>query len=139
MSEHIVRFGMSLPGNLMERFDTHIEAKGYGNRSEAIRDLIRRELVDEEIESDETVLGVLHILYDHSKRELTEKLTETQHAHHHHIISSMHVHLDHLNCLEVILIRGIPKTIRKISERLLAEKGVKHGKLYLTSDGKDLD
>lgn len=135
----MVRFGVSLPGNLMERFDSHIESKGYKNRSEAIRDLIRRELVDEDIESNEKVIGVLHILYDHSKRELTEKLTETQHEHHHHIISSMHVHLDQLNCLEVILIKGTPGIIRKIAERMIAEKGVKHGELYLTSDGKDLD
>ncbi len=139
MSEYMVRFGMSLPGKLMERFDAHIEARGYGNRSEAIRDLIRRELVEEEIEADEAVLGVLHILYDHSRRELTEKLTEIQHAHHEHIISSMHVHLDHVNCLEVIIIKGTPKRIRKTADRMLAEKGVKHGKLYLTSDGKDLD
>lgn len=123
----------------MESFDTQIRSKGYGSRSEAIRDLIRRELVDEEIDRNVSVLGVLHILYDHSKRELTEKLTETQHEHHNHIISSMHVHLDKLHCLEVILIKGLPSEIRHITQMMLAEKGVKHGKLYLTSDGKNLD
>lgn len=138
MSDHMVRFGMSLPAKLMERFNAHIDARGYTNRSEAIRDLIRRELVDEAIESDKAILGVLHILYDHSRRGLTEKLTEIQHTHHEQIISSMHVHLDHVHCLEVIIIRGTSGEIQKTAHRMLAERGVKHGKLYLTSDGKAL-
>lgn len=135
MAESMVRFGMSLPRTLMEKFDAHIQDKHYRNRSEAIRDLIRKELVDVKVSGTENVMGVLHLLYDHSKRELTERLNETQHEHHRHVISSMHVHVDHLNCLEVVLLKGTPAEIQELSSHMLAEVGVKHGKLYLTSVG----
>lgn len=138
MANAMVRFGMSLPSQLMKSFDAHIKHKHYRNRSEAIRDLIRKELVHEKISGTESVMGVLHLLYDHSKRELTEKLNETQHAQHHHVISSMHVHIDHLNCLEVILLKGTPAEIQELSNQMLAEPGVKHGKLFITSEGQDI-
>jgi len=128
-----IRFGVSLPKDLNESFDFHIKKKNYSNRSEAIRDLIRKELITEEITSDEETLGILHILYDHHKRELSDKLTSIQHDHHNLIISSMHVHLDHDNCLEVILLKGKSREISDLSNIIIATKGVNDGKLYLTS------
>jgi len=131
-----IRFGVSLPQDLIESFDLHIQKKNYPNRSEAIRDLIRKELIAEDISSGGETLGVLHILYDHHKRELSDKLTSVQHEHHNLIISSMHVHLDHDNCLEVILLKGKTSEISDLSNIIIATKGVKDGKLYLTSRRK---
>jgi len=129
----LVRFGVSLPKHLIERFDAHIRAKNYSNRSEAIRDLIRQELIEEAIDHDGEVIGALHLLYNHHKRELSDQITSIQHDAHHLIISSTHVHLDHDNCLEVILLRGQSSVLRKLANRLIALKGVNHGQLYLTS------
>lgn len=132
-----IRFGVSLPQELIERFDAHINKKNYPNRSEAIRDLIRRDLISEEIAKGEDVLGVLHILYDHHKRELSDKLTAVQHDHHDLIISSTHVHLDHDNCLEVILLKGKAEEINNLSNQIISAKGVNDGKLYMTSKGQN--
>ncbi len=129
----LVRFGVSLPKELIERFDSYIHRKKYTNRSEAIRDLIRGALIEEEITSNKNVIGVLHIIYDHHQRELSDKLNDIQHDQHDLIISTTHVHLDHKNCLEVILLKGKVEAIRSLSEKIIAAKGVKNGKLYLTS------
>jgi len=136
---NLVRFGVSLPKHLIERFDAHIRDRNYSNRSEAIRDLIRQKLIEEEIEGDEIVIGVLHLLYDHHRRELSERLTDIQHDHHELIISATHVHLDHHNCLEVIMLKGKASIIRILSNKMIATKGVKHGQLYLTSQGSNLE
>ncbi|MEJ2052865.1 MAG: nickel-responsive transcriptional regulator NikR, partial [Calditrichaceae bacterium] len=88
---------------------------------------------------DQIVIGVLHLLFDHHKRDLSDKLTHIQHDHHEVIISSTHIHLDHNNCLEVIMLKGKASTIRQLSDRMIATKGVKHGQLYLTSQGTELD
>jgi len=135
----LVRFGVSLPKSLIEKFDNLIKRKNYPNRSEAIRDLIRQTLVEEEINRDEIVIGAIHILFDHHKRELADKLAEIQHDYHSQIISSTHVHLDHDNCLEVILAKGKAGEIKTLSEKIVATKGVKHGQLFLTSQGKHLE
>ena len=135
---NLVRFGVSLPRELSQRFDLLCQKKKYPNRSEAIRDLIRHALVEEEIEGDALVIGVLNLLYDHHKRELQEKLTLFQHDHHEKFISTTHVHLDHDNCLEVILLKGKAREIMTIADQMIAIKGVKHGQVYLTSTGKDL-
>lgn len=135
----ITRFGISLENTLLERFDSLIKKKSYSSRSEAIRDLIRDSLVMEEWESTtaETV-GTLTIVYSHDIRELTDTLTDLQHHHHNSIISSMHVHLDEHNCLEVIIVKGKAKDIKSIADRLIGTKGVKHGKLTVTTTGKHL-
>lgn len=135
----ITRFGISMDSNLLDRFDRFISERGYANRSEAIRDLVRDRLVKEEWadENLETV-GTITLIYDHHQRDLTEKLTEHQHQKHDAVISTMHVHLDHHNCLEVLAVKGKAKEIRKISDQLLSTKGVKHGKLVMTSSGKNL-
>ncbi len=139
MKPELMRFGISLPQNLMEQFDAHITKRGYSNRSEAIRDLIRERLIEEEISNDHPAVGILHILYDHHQRTLTEKLTELQHQHFNQVISSTHIHLDHDHCLEAIILKGSARDLQQLADRILATKGVKHGKLYLTSgDGHGL-
>lgn len=134
----LVRFGVSIPGGLIKKFDRLIQRKNYPNRSEAIRDLIRKELVEEEVMSDKDGVGILHLLYNHHRRELSEKLTDIQHHHHHLIQSSLHIHLDDDNCLEVIVIRGKSSEVKSLADSLIATKGVKHGKLNITSTGKYL-
>ncbi|MFA4828728.1 MAG: nickel-responsive transcriptional regulator NikR [Thermodesulfovibrionales bacterium] len=135
----ITRFGISLEKALIERFDSLIRKKGYANRSEAIRDLIRDSLVMEEWEAGnvETV-GTITLVYSHHTRELADTLTDLQHHYHTAIISAMHIHLDEHNCLEVLVVKGKGKDIRKISDRLIGTKGVKHGKLTVTTTGKHL-
>ncbi|MDO9289035.1 MAG: nickel-responsive transcriptional regulator NikR [Thermodesulfovibrionales bacterium] len=135
----IIRFGISLENALLERFDTLIKKKGYANRSEAIRDLIRDSLVMEEWEAGnvETV-GTITLVYSHHTRDLADTLTDLQHHYHTAIISAMHIHLDEHNCLEVLVVKGKGKDIRKISDRLIGTKGVKHGKLTVTTTGKHL-
>jgi len=128
------RFGVSVPSELMEEFDKKIEEKMYTNRSEAIRDLIRDFLVEDKWEeSDEEVYGSLTLIFDHEKKGISDKLTEIQHEDHTHIVSTMHIHLDENNCMETMAIKGKPQDIKKIADRLKSTKGVKHGKLMMTS------
>jgi CopG family nickel-responsive transcriptional regulator len=135
----IKRFGVSLDSLLLKRFDSLINKKGYANRSEAIRDLIRDSLVKEEWEyGDRETVGTITIVYSHDIRELTDTLTDIQHHFHASIISSTHVHLDQYNCLEVIIVKGKGREIKKIADRLIGARGVKHGKLVLTTTGKHL-
>lgn len=135
----LIRYGISLPEALSRKFDRLIKKKKYTNRSEAIRDLIRHALVEEEIQSNVEVVAVVNLLYNHHKRELSERLTELQHKHHHLVLSSMHVHLDHTNCLETIVMQGMSGEVKQLADLLISSKGVKHGKLNLTSTGKNLD
>ena len=113
----LIRFGISLPENLSKRFDSLLKRKKYSNRSEAIRDLIRKSLIEEKIEGDALVIGVLNLLYDHHKRDLQDKLTFFQHNNHKKFISTTHVHLDHKNCLEVILLKGKASEIKVLANR----------------------
>ncbi|HIJ80636.1 MAG TPA: nickel-responsive transcriptional regulator NikR [Desulfuromonadales bacterium] len=134
-----VRFGISLDDTLLQSFDRLIEQKRYMNRSEAIRDLIRSSLVEEQCALDEqAAVGTVTLVYNHHVRELSEKLTDHQHSHHHQIVSALHVHLDAHNCLEVLVIRGTVAQVRQIADELISVKGVKHGKLVLTTTGDDL-
>lgn len=133
------RFGISLDDILLKRFDTQISKKGYKNRSEAIRDLIRDSLVKEEWEDiEKETIGIITIVYSHDKRELTDALIDFQHNFYTSVLSSLHIHLDEHNCLEVIVVKGKVKDIKKIADRLIGKKGVKHGKLTLTTTGKHL-
>jgi CopG family nickel-responsive transcriptional regulator len=135
----IFRFGVSIDKVLIERFDRLIKKKGYTNRSEAIRDLIRDNLVSEEWESSSTeTVGTITIVYSHDTKELTDTLTDLQHHYYDSIVSSMHIHIDEHNCLEVIVVRGKSGEIKAIADRLISTKGVKHGKLSLTTTGKHL-
>ncbi len=135
----IARFGVSIDGQLIRKFDALIERKGYATRSEAIRDMIRDRLVEEEWgkENRETV-GTITIVYNHHTRELDHALNDMQHRSFHRIISALHVHLDAHNCLEVLVVRGKSREIRHIADRLIGTRGVKHGKLTMTTSGKEL-
>lgn len=132
------RFSISLEDNLLEIFDRHIKSRRYNNRSEAIRDLIRKAFVKEEWEADKQVMGVISLVYDHHQHKLQEKVTEVQHDYHHHIVSTTHVHMDHNNCLEVIIVRGKAKEVQDLADRLIALKGVRDGNLAMSSTGKAL-
>jgi CopG family nickel-responsive transcriptional regulator len=134
-----IRFGVAMDSTLLGKFDRLIIKKGYSNRSEAIRDLVRSNLVEEEWKAtNKETVGTVTIVYSHSVREITDTLTELQHHYHTEIISCMHVHLDEHNCLEVLAVKGKPKNIKKIADTLIATRGVKHGKLVMTTTGKDL-
>ena len=134
-----VRFGVSLDEKLLANFDQLIEQKSYVNRSEAIRDLIRASLVEERLGSeDQEAVGTVTLVYNHHVRDLSDKLTEHQHSHHDQIISALHVHLDAHNCLEVLIIRGQVRAINQIANELIGVKGVKHGRLVMTTTGEDL-
>jgi CopG family nickel-responsive transcriptional regulator len=135
----ITRFGISLDGGLLRSFDRHIRRKGYANRSEAIRDLIRDTLVREEWEEGAAeTAGTITLVYSHETRELQDTLTELQHRHHAQIVSAMHIHLDAHHCLEVLVVKGKGRELRKIADRLIGTKGVKHGKLTLATTGKGI-
>jgi CopG family nickel-responsive transcriptional regulator len=134
-----VRFGISLDGVLLERFDRLIAKKGCPSRSEAIRDLLRDTLVKEEWqEGTAETAGTITLVYSHDTRELTDTLTDLQHHYHSSIVSTMHIHLDGHNCLEVLVVRGKGNVIKRIAERLIGTKGVKHGKLTLATTGKGM-
>jgi len=135
----LARFGVSIEPELLEKFDRLIAERGYKNRSEAIRDLIRERLVQQEWEKGiEETVGTVTIVYDHHVRELTTMLTELQHQHHNSILATLHIHLDTHHCLEVLAIRGKPDAIRQVAHRLISLRGVKHGKLVMTSTGTHL-
>jgi CopG family nickel-responsive transcriptional regulator len=136
--KELVRFGVSLDGDLLDSFDDLIARKGYTNRSEAIRDLIRDNLVAQEWDADKETVGTVTIVYDHHVRALTDKLTSIQHDYQHLIVSGMHVHLDHDHCLEVLVVRGRGSEIKQVADTLIGTKGVKHGKLATTTTGKAL-
>jgi len=136
----ITRFGMSMDSRLLEKFDSLIKELGYQSRSEAIRDLIRERLVEAEWEEeDKETVGILGLVYNHEVRALTETLTSIQHRHFDLIVSSTHIHLDHHNCLEVIVFKGKSSLIKKTSEELLSTKNVKHGKLLMTTSGENVE
>ena len=135
----ITRFGVSLDERLLMKFDRLNERKGYSNRSEAIRDLIRDSLVREQWESgDADAVGTLTLVYDHETRELEERLTELQHAHFKAIVSTLHVHLDQHHCLEVLVLRGKAALLKSIADRLIGTRGVKHGTFSATAEGEAL-
>jgi len=133
------RIGVAIDAGLLEKFDQLIARRGYTNRSEAFRDLIRDALVEKTWEApDAKVVGTVTIVYDHHVRLLNEKLTDLQHEYYHHILSTLHVHLDHDNCLEVLILRGKVSEIEALGNSLISTRGVKHGKLVPTTTGKDL-
>ncbi len=138
MSE-LSRIGVAIDSDLLEKFDRLIEQRGYTNRSEAFRDLIRDALVEKTWESAESrVVGTVTLVYDHHVRLLNEKLTDIQHDFHRSILSTLHVHLDHDHCLEVLVVRGKSAEVRRVADALISAKGVKHGRLTITTSGAEL-
>lgn len=135
----VVRFSISTDERLLERFDAHIAEKGYLNRSEAIRDLIRGALAEEVLgDDDAAAVGTVTLVYDHHFSDLGDKLTEHQHLHHESIVSTLHIHLDHHHCLEVVVLRGRYGDIRHLAEGLISTKGVTQGRFVATAAGDDL-
>ena len=135
----LTRFGVSLDEELLEPFDALCAVKGYSNRSEAIRDLIRKALVAEEWQqADGQGAGTLTLVYDHHKNDLARRLTQMQHDEHDIIIATLHVHLDHHNCLEVLILKGEAARVRALADKLISCKGVKHGTFSGTNTGQDL-
>ncbi|MFZ2959721.1 MAG: nickel-responsive transcriptional regulator NikR [Candidatus Ozemobacteraceae bacterium] len=137
MSE-LIRFGVSLPIGLLEKFDHHIQGSHYSNRSEAIRDLIRDDLVQREWQDGSEVAGAITVMYDHHQRGLLNKITSLQHDWQQVIICSQHVHLDHHHCLEILAVKGPAKDVTRFAKRLKAVKGVKHATLSMSSTGHDI-
>ena len=132
----LVRFGVSLEKGLLDNFDTLIKRRKYTNRSEAIRDLIRQELLKKEWEEDREIAGAITYIYDHHQRDLLNKIIDVQHDFQEVIQSSQHIHLDHHNCLEIVAVKGNSSAIGKLADTLKAIKGVKHGALSVSGTGK---
>lgn len=138
-SRGVARFSISLPSELAEQLEGMTQEKGYHNRSLALADMIRAHLVEHRQNfGDEEIAGTITLLYDHHKQHVQAALTDIQHDHHEVIIATLHVHLDPHNCMEVLAVRGKATLIKRIADELIAAKGVKHGKLTVTSTGKDL-
>lgn len=132
----LVRFGVSIDERLLDRFDELIAEKSYVNRSEALRDLIRGALVQDRWDAgDAEAIGTVTLVYDHHAHDLADKLTEHQHAHHEEVVSTLHVHLDAHHCLEVIVLRGVARDLKRIADGLIGTKGVKHGEFVATTTG----
>lgn len=133
------RFGVSMEADLLAGFDAMIEERGYRSRSEAIRDLVRRELVNQEwSDPNAEVVGTITIVYEHHQHELANMLADLQHRHHASILCSTHIHLDAHNCLEVVIARGSSATLKQIADTLISTRGVKHGRLVSTTTGARL-
>ncbi len=134
----LTRFSVSLDEQLLERFDEQTRREGYPTRSKAIADLIRNSLVAEDWQSGNEVAAAIILVFDHHKRDLSHKLTHIQHDYHELIISSQHVHLDHHNCLEIVVVRGDTAKVKELADRLKATKGVKYASLAAASTGQML-
>ena len=135
----VSRFSVSLPHGLASDLDAMVKDKGYANRSQAIGDMVRERLVEHHRQTGaQTIAGTITLVYDHHKPHLQNTLTDIQHHHHHAIISTLHVHLDHHNCLEVLVVLGPAGEIHHLADALIAVKGVTHGKLTVTTTRQDL-
>ncbi len=133
----LVRFGVSIDEHLLDQFDEHIAEKSYVNRSEALRDLIRGALVEDQWDAgDAEAIGTVTLVYDHHSHDLADKLSDHQHTHHEEIVSTLHVHLDADHCLEVVVLRGVARDLRRIADGLIGTKGVKHGRFVATTTGE---
>ena len=131
--EILVRFGISMPQSLIEQYDRLIALQGYDNRSEAIRDLTRKALLTSSaMQPDETVAGTIVMVYDHHISDLPITLMELQHEYHHAIISTMHIHLNHQQCLEILVVRGKVQKLRELQQQIQVLKGVGYAELSVT-------
>ena len=132
------RFSLSMPADLVRLLDGLVRDKGYANRSQAMADMVRQQLVELGAEDgDHDIAGTVTLVYDHHKRDLQAHLTDIQHDHGRLILATLHVHLDHHNCMEALAVRGRAADVRRLADRLLTAKGVKHGRLTVTTTGRD--
>ena len=134
--DRLVRFGVSMDSALLDSFDELIAAKGYANRSEAIRDLVRNRLVEEDWKGgSDPMVATLTFIYDHHVADLQDRLTHLQHEHDGLVLSALHVHLEHHNCIEVLVMKGSAEAIEQLSDGILGSRGVKHGQLVRSTAG----
>jgi CopG family nickel-responsive transcriptional regulator len=134
----LVRTGISLERELLAGFDRLIARKGYGSRSEAIRDLVREHSVEADVARNKVILGALTVVYDHHQPRLSERLIAAQHHYHGKVLATTHVHLDARHCLEVVIVKGRSAEVQHLADHILSLRGVKHGKLVMTTTGKQL-
>ena len=135
---NLVRFGVSIDDELLAQFDRLIQQSHYENRSEAIRDLIRGTLVSAQWTADELIAGGIALVYDHHHNQIVNRLLDIQHDFHELVVTSQHVHLDHDNCLEVIIVRGLSQDVKQLYERLKSIKGLKHINILKSTTGQTL-
>jgi CopG family transcriptional regulator, nickel-responsive regulator len=134
------RFSLSMSAGLVRQLDQMVKTKGYVNRSQAVADMVSAHLVEHQgAEGDREIAGTITLVYDHHKRNVQALLTDIQHDHQEVIIATLHVHLDHHNCMEVLAVRGKAGVVRLVSDQLIAARGVKHGKLTVTTTGSDME
>ena len=139
LMDRVERFGVSMDPTLLAGLDELVSRRGYRSRSEAVRDMVRGALVEREWGDDERpVIGTVTLVYDHDSHDLAHELMDLQHDHHQAIVCTTHVHMDAHNCLEVVVVRGPAATVRRIGERLISTRGVKHGRLTCSTTGSDL-
>jgi CopG family nickel-responsive transcriptional regulator len=137
--ETVSRFSLSMPAGLVRQLDQMVKAKGYVNRSQAVADMVSAHLVEVQgEEGDREIAGTITLVYDHHKRNVQALLTDIQHDHQEVIIATLHVHLDHHHCMEVLAVRGKAAIVRLVADQLIAARGVKHGKLTVTTTGEDI-
>lgn len=137
--ETVSRFSLSMSAGLVRQLDQMVKAKGFLNRSQAVADMVSASLVEHQGEAgDREIAGTITLVYDHHKRNVQALLTDIQHEHQDVIIATLHVHLDHHNCMEVLAVRGVAATVRLVADQLIAARGVKHGKLTVTTTGEDI-
>ncbi|MCB1985005.1 MAG: nickel-responsive transcriptional regulator NikR [Burkholderiales bacterium] len=127
------RFTISLDNQLSAQFDKLVRSRGYTNRSEAVRDMIRKLLETEHLENDSSgdCVASLSYIYNHHESDLANRITSTHHDHHNLTLSSVHVHMDHFNCLEVAILRGTIQNVTNFANQIIATRGVRHGKLFM--------
>jgi CopG family transcriptional regulator, nickel-responsive regulator len=137
---NLVRFGVSIEDDLLENFDALSNDRGYANRSEALRDLIRKSLIKNKItfDADTQVLGSLTLVYDHHSTSVLQDMAEIQHHHHNLILSVMHLHVNHADCLEILALSGNTQQINSLADELISLKGVKHGELCVTLPSSEI-
>ena len=133
----IERVGVAFEPELLRDFDIMVRRKGYASRSEAVRDLVRRSIIESAVKDDNSdVIGTLTIVYDHDAPGVTDRLLELQHHHHDEIMTTTHIHLDEDKCLEVLIVRGRSRAVRTLADNIKALKGVKHGELVVTANNR---
>ena len=132
MNGKLIRFGVSIEQELLKKFDKKIKKEGYTNRGEAIRDRIRKDLINQKtLDPKSRSIGTLTMIYDHHTGNLTKKLLDIQHEHTNEILTTTHIHIDHNNCLEVLVLKGKTEKIKKLSDNIKSLKGIKHGELVI--------
>lgn len=135
----VERIGISLEKDLLRRFDKLMRERGYASRSEAVRDLIREKLIEQEWAAPKAeAVAAVFLVYEHGTMELSQRMAELEHGEYHHIVSTMHVHMDHDNCLEILVLRGPGREIEQLGQRLISLRGVKHGRFIPGTTGRKL-